>query len=84
MQSAVQHLALAVAGIITVIDPERIVLREEFPHTKELVLEPLRAMLEGIGLPAPLEISSLGRDAGLIGIALLCAENLERELLEQP
>ena len=84
VQSAVQHLALAVAGIIAVLDPERIVLREEFPHTKELVLEPLRAMLEGIGLPAPLEISSLGRDAGLIGIALLCSETLERELLEQP
>ena len=84
VQNAVQHLALAVAGIIAVIDPERIVLREEFPHTEELVLEPLRAMLEGIGLPAPLEISSLGRDAGLIGIALLGAETLERELLEQP
>ncbi len=84
VQKAVEHLALAVAGIIAVIDPERIVLREEFPHTKELVLEPLRLMLERVGLPAPLEISSLGRDAGLIGIALLCAETLERELLEQP
>jgi predicted NBD/HSP70 family sugar kinase len=78
---AVQHLALAVAGIITVLDPERIVLREEFPHTQELVLEPLRTMLGKIGLPAPLEVSKLGRDAGLIGIALLSAEHLERELL---
>ena len=84
VQKAVEHLALAVAGIIAVLDPERIVLREEFPHTKELVLEPLRAMLEQVGLPAPLEISSLGRDAGLIGIGVLCAETLERELLEQP
>jgi predicted NBD/HSP70 family sugar kinase len=80
---AVQHLALAVAGIITVLDPERIVLREEFPHTQELVVEPLRAMLEAIGLPTALEVSSLGRDAGLIGIALLSAEHLERELLEE-
>ena len=82
VERAVQHLALAVAGIIAVMDPERIVLREEFPHTQELVLEPLRQMLEAIGLSAPLAVSSLGRDAGLIGIALLSAEHLERELLE--
>ncbi|MFN3266383.1 MAG: ROK family transcriptional regulator [Deinococcales bacterium] len=78
---AVQHLALALAGIITALDPERIVLREEFPHTRELVLEPLRGLLAGIGLNTELELSALGRDAGLIGAGLLASEALERQLL---
>ena len=78
---AVQHLALAIVSLVTVLDPELIVLREEFPHTGELLVNPLRAMLASVGLPTPIEISSLGRDAGLIGVALLSAEVLERELL---
>ncbi len=81
VQKAVQHIAMSLAGIITTVDPERIVLREEFPHTQELVLEPLKTMLQSIGLPTPLEVSSLGRDAGLIGMALLTAEQLEQEIL---
>jgi predicted NBD/HSP70 family sugar kinase len=78
---AVEHLAMALAGIITTLDPERIVLREEFPHTEELVLEPLRTMLAGIGLHTQLEVSALGKDAGLVGVGLLTAEALEQELL---
>lgn len=76
-----QHLALAIASLVTVLDPELIVLREEFPHTEELLIGPLRVMLANVGLPTPIEISGLGRDAGLIGVALLSAEVLERELL---
>jgi predicted NBD/HSP70 family sugar kinase len=78
---AVEHLALALSGIITTLDPERIVLREEFPHTERLVLEPVRAMLGRIGLNTSLEVSALGRDAGLVGIGLLAAEALEQQLL---
>ena len=81
VQKAVQHLALAIAGIITTLDPERIVLRQEFPHTQSLVLEPLQTMLGAMGLPTPLVLSALGRDAGLIGIGLLVAEALEQALL---
>jgi glucokinase len=81
VQSAVQHLGLAISSLLTVIDPQTIILREEFPHTRELVLEPLRDMLETIGLTAPLEISALGQNAGMIGVALLAAEALEQELL---
>ncbi len=81
VQKAVQHIALAVAGIITTLDPDKIILRQEFPHTQELVLEPMRAMLKSIGLHTPLELSALGRDAGLIGIGLLTAERLEQDLL---
>ncbi len=83
VQKAVEHIALAIASIITSLDPDRIVLRQEFPHTKDLVLEPLGIMLSGIGLTTPLLLSALGRDAGLIGIALLTAERLEQELLLQ-
>ena len=79
VSSAMQHLALA--SLVTVLDPELIVLREELPHTGELLANPLRRMLSSVGLPTPIEISSLGRDAGLIGVALLSAEVLERELL---
>lgn len=78
---AVEHLALALAGIMTTLDPERIVLREEFPHTQELVLEPLQKMLAAIGLNTKLEVSALGRDAGLVGVGLLVAEALEQKLL---
>ncbi len=35
------------------------------------------------GLSTPLLLSALGRDAGLIGVALLTAERLEQELLLQ-
>jgi predicted NBD/HSP70 family sugar kinase len=78
---AVEHLAMALSGIITTLDPERIVLREEFPHTEQLVLEPLRVMLGAIGLETSLMVSALGRDAGLVGIGLLAAEALEQQLL---
>jgi predicted NBD/HSP70 family sugar kinase len=81
VQEAVEHIALAIAGLITTLDPDRIVLRQEFPHTQNLVLEPLSIMLKSIGLTTPLLLSALGRDAGLIGIALLAAERLEQELL---
>ncbi len=81
IQKAVQHIAFAIAGVITTLDPERIILRQEFPHTKELVLEPIKAMLSNIGLATSLELSSLGKDAGLIGVGLLAAERLEAELL---
>ena len=74
-----KHLALA--SLVTVLDPEPIVLCEEFPHTGELLINPLRAMLSSAGLPTPIEISSLGRDAGLIGVALLSSKVLERKLL---
>ena len=66
---------------MTVLDPELIVLREEFPHAEALLIHPLRAMLADVGLPTPIRTSGLGRDAGLIGVALLSAEVLERELL---
>ncbi len=82
VRSAVQHLGLAVSSLLTVIDPESIVLREEFPHTRKLVLEPLQSMLQAIGLAAPLKVSALGHNASMIGVALLAAEALERELLE--
>ncbi len=78
---AVQHLALAIASLVTVLDPELIVLREEFPHTEALLINPLRTMLGNVGLPTPIKISDLGKDAGLIGVVLLSAEVLERELL---
>jgi predicted NBD/HSP70 family sugar kinase len=81
VEKAVEHIALAIASLITSLDPDRIVLRQEFPHTNELVLEPLCTMLANIGLKTPLELSALGRDAGLIGIGLLTAESLEQELL---
>lgn len=79
VSSAVQHLALA--SLVTMLNPELIVLRGELPHTGELLVNPLRAMLTSVGLPTSIEISSLGRVAGLIGVALLSAEVLERELL---
>ena len=79
VSSAVQHLALA--SLVTALDLELIVLREELPHTGELLIDPLRTMLRNVGLPTPIEISSLGRDAGLIGVVLLSSEVLERELL---
>jgi predicted NBD/HSP70 family sugar kinase len=81
VQQAVEHIALAIASLITSLDPDKIVLRQEFPHTEDLVLEPLRTMLNSIGLTTPLVLSALGRDAGLIGVALLTAERLEQELL---
>ena len=81
VQKAVEHIALAITSVITSLDPDRIVLRQEFPHTENLVLEPLRHMLGSIGLNTPLLLSALGRDAGLIGVALLTAERLEQELL---
>jgi predicted NBD/HSP70 family sugar kinase len=79
----VRYIAHAVSSLLTVLDVERIVLRDEFPHLETLVLEPLRTALEQLGLPAPLELSALGRDAGLVGVGLLVAEALERELLER-
>ncbi len=79
VSSAVQHLALA--SLVTALDLELIVLREELLHTGELLINPLRTMLSSVGLPTPIEISSLGRDAGLIGVALLSSEVLECELL---
>jgi predicted NBD/HSP70 family sugar kinase len=80
--AAVRYIAHAISSLLTVLDVERIVLRDEFPELETLVLQPMRVTLKHLGLPAPLELSVLGRDAGLIGVGLLVAEELERELLE--
>ena len=76
IQSSLQYLAMGVANLISVLNPQMIVLGGGLMQAGDLFLEPLRReMLEWAQPIAArqvrIELSQLGEDAGLVGAARL-------------
>lgn len=70
------YLGKAVAALVTVLNPELVVIGGGGSAAGQLLLEPLRATVERRSMPGPASVvrvvaAQLGNDAGLIGAASL-------------
>jgi predicted NBD/HSP70 family sugar kinase len=82
LEHVVRHLALALSGVIATLDPDLIVMRGELPHLEQLIVKPTKLHLERLRLRTSLQTSSLGGNAGALGVGLMVASSLETKLLE--
>lgn len=72
------YLAMAIASVVVVVDPERVVIGDVPPDQAERVLAELAARLRGHLLHEPtLAVARRGPDAVLIGAALLAGELID-------
>jgi predicted NBD/HSP70 family sugar kinase len=80
MERVAKHIALAVAAVVPVIDPELVILGGGIGRNGDLLLEPIEAELRAISPFQPrLEVSALGEDAeltGAVALALQTAQDL--------
>jgi glucokinase len=78
-----EYLAMGIANLISIFDPEIVVLGGGLMNAADLLLEPLRAAVPRWAQPVAsadtaIALTALGDDAGLLGaarLALLAAEN---------
>lgn len=71
-----EHLGHAVAGLVSALNPELVVVGGGGSHAGDFVLEPMRATVRAKAMPGPADVvrivaAELGNDAGLIGAASL-------------
>lgn len=75
-------VALGVANLVNVLDPEIVVIGGGLAEAGDLLLDPVRLAFDGLVLapdhrpPVRLATAELGADAGAIGAALLAADTL--------
>ena len=74
----VKYLAIAVANVISILDPQMIVLGGGIAKSDDLILEPIKELVRG-AVPAMPEIvvSQLGSDAGVLGAVALAMRSTE-------
>lgn len=78
----IQYLAMGIANIVSILNPEMIVLGGGLFQAGEILLEPLREEFKKWAQPlaarrVELELSHLGEDAGLYGAGKLAWDNLK-------
>jgi glucokinase len=83
LDAAVIYLAMGVANIISILNPEMIVIGGGLFQASELLLEPVRREFKKWAQPLAarqvrIELSALGEDAGLYGAAKLAWDHIER------
>lgn len=71
-----EHLGAAMAGLVSALNPELIVVGGGASHAGDFVLEPMRQAIASKAMPGPCDVvrvvaAELGNDAGLIGAASL-------------
>jgi glucokinase len=72
---------VALSGLANIFDPEAIVVGGGVMSAGELLLGPAREELRARALPpqneTPVHAAALGGDAGMVGAAILAADELE-------
>ena len=76
VDEATQYLAMGIANLVSVLNPQMIVLGGGLMHAGDLFLEPLRREMLQWAQPIAasqvrIELSALGEDAGMLGAARL-------------
>ncbi|HWI63028.1 MAG TPA: ROK family protein [Symbiobacteriaceae bacterium] len=71
-----EHLGNTLAGLVSALNPDLIVIGGGASHAGDFVLEPARQMVRAKAMPGPADVvrivpAELGNDAGLIGAASL-------------
>ena len=79
------YLSIAVANLICVVDPERIVLSGDLATYADMFTEPIRERIQGL-VPAMPEIvaSELGMDAAVLGAIAIAMRETSDALYIQP
>jgi predicted NBD/HSP70 family sugar kinase len=76
------YLAMAIASVVVVIDPERVVIGDVPPEQADRLLAELQSRLRGLLLHDPaIAVARRGADAVLLGAALLAAELVDLQAL---
>lgn len=68
LQEAITYLSIAVANLVCILDPERIIISGDLAEFGDLFIEPIRLHLEGVVPVVPeIVLSDLGLDAPVLG-----------------
>jgi predicted NBD/HSP70 family sugar kinase len=78
------RIALAVAAVVSVVDPELVILGGGVGRNGDLLLEPVMRELRGLSPFHPrLEVSALGEDAELVGAVSMALDAAQDQLFER-
>jgi predicted NBD/HSP70 family sugar kinase len=85
MSEVINYLSIAVANLICVVDPERIVLSGDLAAYADMFTEPIRERIQGL-VPTMPEIvaSELGMDAAVLGAVAIAMRETSDALYIQP
>jgi len=85
MSEVVDYLSIAVANLVCVVDPERIVLSGDLAGYADIFIEPIRQRISGL-VPSMPEIvaSELGMDAAVLGAVAIAMRETSDSLFVQP
>ncbi len=85
LSEVVDYLSIAVANLVCVVDPERIVLSGDLAGYAEMFTRPIRERIEGL-VPTMPEIvaSKLGMDAAVLGAVAIAMRETSDSLFVQP
>ncbi len=81
MEKVGEHLGIAIADVIDILNPAMVIIGEDIPHFGEIVLDSVKRTVKSRSLPiisAPVKIvlSKLGKEASLVGILMLCTQKI--------
>ena len=84
MSEVVNYLSIAIANLVCVVDPERIVLSGDLAGYAEMFTQPVRERIEGL-VPTMPEIvaSELGMDAAVLGAVAIAMRETSDSLFVQ-
>ena len=85
MSEVVDYLSIAIANLVCVVDPERIVLSGDLAAYADMFTEPVRERIQGL-VPTMPEIvaSELGMDAAVLGAVAIAMRETSDALYIQP
>jgi predicted NBD/HSP70 family sugar kinase len=85
LAEVIDYLSIAVANLVCVVDPERIVLSGDLAGYAEMFAQPIRDRIAGL-VPATPEIvaSELGMDAAVLGAVAIAMRETSDALVVQP
>ena len=81
VQGVAQRIALAIAAIVPVVDPELVILGGGVGRNGDLLLEPVREELAELSPFRPrVEVSALGEDSELVGAVSMALQAAQEQL----
>jgi predicted NBD/HSP70 family sugar kinase len=85
VRETVDYLALAIANLACIVDPERIIITGELAEFGDLFLEPIRARIAGLVPATPdIVLSDLRMDATVLGAVAIVMRETSDSLFVQP
>lgn len=85
LSEIIDYLSIAIANLVCIVDPERIILSGDLAGYAEMFTQPIRDRIEGL-VPAMPEIvaSTLGMDAAVLGAVAIAMRETSNSLFVQP